>query len=375
MPKLVKEITSGNENSRSVDGGQLADVSVRTWRVILQSPAEAYDVQKEIGVYIGDTHPVNTQLPCVSISEKAEGDSRVVRIVTANYRTTPGADPGNDPNKEPPDIRPAQYSITSSLMEVPTKSWRKIGQVWVPGRRPGAFGNGFLGVGAFEDVLEAPKPPLNPVGDRYDGVSMLVPIISINIEQFDNYPTRRLDDSGKVNSDQFTFLGLQINKYTCMLRNISVRPVVESHGTAIYRGFQRTYEFSIKTNGGWWTEQLLEGFNIKNDRVNEAGVDNGALNLEIIDSKVKGWPNAPELAKDSQGKKMRARVLISSPEGAVTQRPSAQPVALNLDGTPRDVQNPPAGEEPVLTERYLTQDAIPFGPNFVNMGVRIFDIV
>jgi hypothetical protein len=374
MPKLVKEITSGQENSRSVDGGQLADVSVRTWRVILQSPAEAYDVQKEVGVYIGDAHPVNTELPCVSISEKSEGDSRVVRIVTATYRTTPGADPGNDPNKQPPDIRPAQYSITSSLMEVPATSWRKVGQVFVPGFRPGVFGNGFA-MGGFEDGLEDPKPPVNPTGTRYDGVSTLVPIISINIEQFDNYPTRRLGDSGKVNSDEFTFLGLQIKKYTCMLRNISVRPVVESHGTAIYRGFQRNYEFAIKTNGGWLIEQLVEGFDIINNGLGQAGVDQGALNLEHDDGVIKGWPNDLELAADTQGKKMRARVLISAPNGKAMQRPSAQPIALNLDGTPRDVQNPPNGEAPILTERYLTQDAIPFGPNFVNMGVRIFDIV
>jgi len=370
MPKLVKEIQSGSENSRSVDGGTLADISVRTWRVILQSSSEAYDIQQAIGVRIGDTHPVNTSLPCISISEKADGDSRVVRIVTATYRTTPGADPNNDPNKQPPDIRPAQYSITSSLMEVPATAWRKVGQIWAPDPRGGPFGNG-----QWQDGLEDAEPPVNPVGDRYDGVTRLVPIISINIEQFDNFPTRRLDDAGKVNDDEFTFLGIQIKKYTCMLRSISVRPVVETHGAATYRGFQRTYEFAIKTNGGWLIEQLLEGFNIKNDRVNEAGVDNGALNLKIKNEEIEGWPNNPQLADNSQGKKMRARVLISGPEGTVTQRPSAQPVALNLDGTPRDTQNPPNGEPAVLAQRYLTQGAVAFGNNFVNMGVRIFDIV
>jgi hypothetical protein len=225
------------------------------------------------------------------------------------------------------------------------------------------------------EVLEDPKPPVNPVGDRYDGVSMLVPIITVTIEQFDNFPTRRLDDAGKVNSDEFTFLGLTIKKYTCMLRSISVRPVVESHGTAIYRGFQRTYEFSIKTNGGWLIEQLVEGFNIKNEGLDQPEVDNGALNLEHDDGVIKGWPDDLELADGTEGKKMRARVLISSPNGKAAQRPSAQPVALNLNGTPRNVENPPAGEPAVLKERYLTQDAVAFGNNFVNMGVRIFDIV
>lgn len=350
MPKLVKEITSGQENSRSVDGGQLADISVRSWRVILNSPSEAYDVQQSVGVYIGDTHPVNTKLPCVSISEKAEGDSRVVRVVTANYRTTPGADPGNDPNKQPPDIRPAGYSITSSLMEVPTTRWRLITSVG----------------------LASPTPPLNPVKDRYDGVSMLVPIISINIEQFDNSPTRRLGDAGKVNSDDFTFLGLPVAKYTCMLRNISVQPVVESHGAALYRGFKRTYEFAIKTNGGWFIDQLVEGFNIKNLFVGSGPVDNGALNLEHKDGIIK---QPLELARNTAGDKVRAMVRVKAADGDATQRPSAQPVALNRDGTPRDVENPPGGEDAVLTDRYLTQETVAFGPNFVNMGVRIFDIV
>jgi hypothetical protein len=127
MPKLVREIASGSENSRSLENSQTADVSVRTFRVILDSASEAYDVQEAVGVYIGDVHPVNSNLPCVSISEKAEGDSRVVRIVTVNYRTSPGADPGSDPNKQPPDIRPAQFAISSSLMEVPATRWRRVG--------------------------------------------------------------------------------------------------------------------------------------------------------------------------------------------------------------------------------------------------------
>jgi hypothetical protein len=146
--KSVAEITSGGSNERSVDGGQLADVSVRNWRVILESPAAAYDIQEAIRVWIGDTHPVNGNLPCVSISEKVEGESRVVRVITATYRTTPGADPENDPNTQPPDIRPATYSITSSLMEVPATSWRKVeaaqqggGNANGPPRRDGQFGN------------------------------------------------------------------------------------------------------------------------------------------------------------------------------------------------------------------------------------------
>lgn len=225
------------------------------------------------------------------------------------------------------------------------------------------------------EVLEDATAPLNPAGDRFDGVTKLVPVINISITQFDNSPTRRLDDTGKINSDQFTFLGLTIQKYSCMLRNISVSPVVETHGGVTYRGFQRTFEFAIKTQGGWMIEQILEGFNIINDGLGQAGVDDNALNLEHEEFVIKGWPNNLELAAGTQGRKMRAQVLISAPNTKAMQRPSSQPVALNRNGTPRDVQNPPNGEEPVLTDKYVTQEAVDFGNNFVNMGVRIQDVI
>lgn len=364
MPKLVKEITAGGSNERSVDGGQVADISVRNWRIILNAPNEAYDIQQAIDVHIGDTHPVNTALPCVSISEKAEGESRVVRLVTATYRTTPGTDPNNDPNKQPPDIRPAQYSISSSLIEVPATQWRKLGQLWQPDNPNQPFGNG-----QWVENLAAPVDAVNPVGDRYDGVSKLVPIISIQIEQFDNFPTRRLDDAGKVNNDNFQFLGLPIGKFSCMLRSVSVRPHVETHGVATYRGFMRTFEFAIKTSGGWLIEQILEGFNIKNANLNGANVDNEALMLEHEEGKVK---DPIELAANfPNGKKCRAAVPIHFPGGGWCQRPSAQPVALNEDGTPRILTADP----PVLRHKYLTQGDTAFGNNFVNLGVRVFDIV
>jgi len=145
VPKLVSEITSGGSTERSAEGGAVADTSVRNWRIVLSSPSESYNIQQAIGVRIGDPHPVNTNLPCVSFSERAEGDSRVVRLVTATYKSTPGGDPQEDPNKQAPDIRPAQYSISSALIEVPATEWRRVGTTWVPnGRRDGPFANGNL---------------------------------------------------------------------------------------------------------------------------------------------------------------------------------------------------------------------------------------
>lgn len=373
MPKLVSEISQGGSSERSVDGGTSADVRTRNWKIILNHPNEAYDIAEAIGVVVGDRHPVSFNLPCVSISERADGDSRVVRVVTATYRTTPGdADTGDGGggggggNLSAPNIRPARFSITSSLIEVPAMEWRKIGQVWEPINPNRPFGNGEMqeGLGGVEEVLTP------GTFDRIDGVTKLVPVINISIEQFDNLPTSRLDDAGKVNNDKFKFLGLDVEKYTCMLRNISVRPHVETWGRNIYRGFMRSYEFSIKTHGGWVVDQILEGFSVINNRLGDDDVDGNALSLEHT---ADGFIKEPrELAAGTQLQKVRASVLISSKSGGSMQRPSSMPVALNEDGTPRNVTTQ---EPPVLRRRYLVQGDANFGDNFANMGVRINEII
>lgn len=375
MPKLISEIHAGGVNEKSSDGGALAQSHVRNWRIVLDNPNESYDVQQAVGVKIGDAHPTNPQVPCISISERPDGESRMVRLVTATYRTTPGTDNQEDPNSQPPDVRPARYSITSSLIEVPATQWRVVNPGManvlvipengfnffdpaVPFGNPNALVGGELG---------DPEFVLNPVGDRIDGVTKLVPIINITIEQFDSTPTRNLDDSGKVNSDDFLFLGLEVVRFTCMLRNISVRPVVETFGDRLYRGFIRTYDFAIKTCGGWLVDQLLEGFNIINDGLNNPNVDQDVIALEHDPNTEQVKTNPLQLAAGTQGKKVRASVLIAGRRGGKVQRPSAQPVALNSNGTPR----PRSANPPVLRRLYLTQPGVPFGTNFSEIGVRI----
>lgn len=370
MPKLVSELTPGAAE-RSVDGGRSADSYTRNWRIILLTPDEGYDIQQAINVRIGDPHPNSTSVPvpCISISERADGDSRMVRLVTATYKTTPSQDPQQDPNSQAPDVRPAKFSISSSLIEVPATQWMPVN----PGNNAPNFFNPAVAFGHPDAIIGGnlgnPELPLNPVRDRYDGVTKLVPLINISIEQFDPTPVSRLDDAGKVNSDDILFLGLQIVRFTCMLRNISVRPQVETFGDITYRGFVRTFEFSIKTHGGWLIDQLLEGFNIINKGLGDPDVDEGALNLEHVNGKLAD-PRAIEPAL--LNKKCRARILISAPQGGEMQRPSALPVALNLDGSPRNVQ---AANPPVLRRLYLTQSAVPFGDNFRNMGIRIREII
>lgn len=372
MP-IVSEIQSGSSNERSCEGGSLADTSVRTWRIVLSSPSEAYNISQEIGVRIGDAHPLNTNVPCVSIAERADGDSRLVRLVTATYRTTPGGSGQNDPNQDSPDVRPARFTISSTLIEVPAQKWAEL-----------TFTGDAAQLGADED-------PLNPAKDRYDNASMLTPVINISLEQYDSSPTSRLDIVGSVNSDDFSFLGLRIFPYHCMLRGITVRPTVESHGGGIYRGFVRSYEFMVyppaasvvggvsPSRFGFWVDQILEGFNIINaNQLNNPEVFADGLVLEHKDGKVLEPPaGAKAIAAGTAGKKMRAVVPIYFPGGGWCQRPSAQPVALNLDGTPRNVNRAgaPAGWEPVLRKKYVTAKDTKFGDNFVKLGVRVAEIL
>lgn len=362
MPKLVKEVTSGSSNERSSEGGKTADTSVRTFRIILSSPDEAYNVQQAIGVYVGSRHPVNTNLPCVSISERAEGESRVVRIVTATYKTNAG-NGQQDPQLTEPELRPAKFAISASLAESPAEQWRRVSRI--------SLTQDLL---AFEGAWEEPT---NPVGDMYDGVSTLTPIITISVEQFDSSPTDNLAKVGYINADLIYFGSLKIYPASCMLRSINVRPVVESFGDVTYRGFTRSYEFAIKPYviedglvkcGGWIIKQILEGFNIKNSGLGVAGVFQDGLVLEHLNGHVD--TDNLRLAVGLEDKKARAVVPIHFPGGKWCQRPSAQPVALNADGTPRDVEN-----DGVTQYGYITQTFARFGNNFRNLGVRVEEIL
>jgi hypothetical protein len=361
VPKLISEVTSGQSNELTVQQGQASGTRVRAWRVILNAPGEQYSVEGAIGVRVGDLYPGDITMTCSSISERASGDSRVAREITATYKTIDGQ--GQQP--EPPDIRPATFSISSTLIEVPANKWREVDKVI---QAPFGIGNPQIVLGQEEDTT-------NPVGDRYEGVAKTVPIITITIEQFDNYPTSNLDRSGYINSDSISFLGWSINKYHCMLRSINIRPVVEKFGDLTYRGFTRTFEFAVKMQGGWVHEQILEGWNCKNDGLGIGGanaVDEGALSLKH-DLFVVVKPL--ELATPA-GQKVRASVKIAAQNkgGADSwcQRPSGLPVALNEDGTPRNVN---VAAPKVLTKKYITNEPFEFGRNFQNLGVRIRDII
>lgn len=347
MPKLVKEIPQGSTAERSSQGESTADAMSRLFRVILESPDEEYNIQETVGVYVGDPHPINTGVPCVSISDRADGESRVVRIVTASYRTTAGSDPQQDPKLTEPELRVAKWSIDAGTAEVPVTKW-----------------------GLADEGGTLFEKPLNPAKDPIEGIFKTIPIVRYTFEQFnEEIPALSIAIIGSINDSDFTALGISIKKHHCMLRNIRVRPHIESWGQQVRRGYMVEYEFVVRTDtSGWNIEYPLSGFNCINKGLGNADVETGALTLELTDAgRIKDWPN-PQLAIGTQDRKVRANILIAHFEGGAAQRPSAQPVPLNEDGSPRANSADP----PVLTKVYRVQDEVAFGNDFAEFGIRLF---
>lgn len=343
MPKMVSELMQGKGFSRSSQGGSLADTITRTFRIILNSPDEFFSIPDAIEIQIGDLYP-DTDVPCIGYDDKAEGDSRMVRIVTANYQTTPGNDDGSgggtDPGQYSPDVRPANFTTGSSLIQVPVTSWS---QLW----------NG---------VLQATLPAVNPVNERYDGTSKLVPSITITITQYDTVPTRHLDYVGMVNKSAFRFGPMTIPIAECMLRGISNNPHVESFGQNIFRGWMRTYEFA------WCrqlcqVDQIVEGFSCKQIGLGNADVDDFALSLKHDDNHEIVVPLA---LADNVAAISRAMCAVPR-EKKQQQLPCVSPIPLNFDGSPRkrNEANPP------LIYVYVAQPTMNFGANFSGFGIRL----
>jgi hypothetical protein len=362
MPKMVSELSQGNAFSRSSDGGGLADTATRKWKVILNSPGETWDIGLAVGVNIGTPYSGRSPIPCVSLEAAADGDSRLVRIVTAQYRSSPSAAPGApDPKTQPPQVRPALYSMSTSLTEI--AAW---GGSVVTGSSGGAW-----------------TPALNPVGDLVDGITRLEPVVTINIDQYSSSDmSQMLAYCGYVNSDAFTFSSLSVAQHCCMLQSISTNPVVEQFGDVTFRGFKITFGFAVRAhwtitrNGfraiGWDIAVPQTGFNIKNTGLNRSDVDTRVLVLAQKDGKV-AKPAA--LANGTDGFKVRAQVTVPAGEKEAAdtfgyaQRPAAQPVALNDDGTPRNPDNFGVAQK-VLINQICIQPEMAFGNNFSNFGIR-----
>lgn len=353
MPKLVKELPQGKAFGRSAEGGTLADTATRVWKIIMDSPTESFDISSAIGVQIGDPLDNVNPIPCVSIDVKGDGESRMVRIVTAQYRTSGmvGSDEGGtglpDPMLVMPDIRPANFSSSTSLYEMPAVRW-----AW-----PG---------GAFEAVR-------NPAGDPVDNVTKLEPITTIRVTQFNFFPGLVFQGhAGSINSEDISFGSMTFKKHTLMFRGVEATPHVETHGIAVFSGFMNSYEFAYRRNRvngiiegdafdfpvdkdiGWDLAVIVEGFNCiafnPASPTNEQDRFGQPLAIDTATQAIKANPYAlPEGIE--AGEKVRAMVKIVNYEsGKAMQNPSAMPIALNKDGTPRKLN---AANKPLVWQRQV----------------------
>lgn len=367
MPKMVSEIAQGQSYEFSAGDAEIASRQVRVFRLIKSDPTEYINVFQACGVYIGNQHPQNVELYCESVSAQYEGDSRLVLLITFNYRASlqfeqssggGGGGGKGDKLSKPPDIRPANWSISSSLVEVPAFSWRKANPT----------------TGAF---IKAAEPITNPAGDLYEGVSKTEGIITISVEQWEDVdPAWHAEYAGYVNDDDVTIGGLTMPRRTLMFRGLQTQAAVEKYNDRLYKGWKATYEFlyrkntcqiSNTTNGqfietdiGWDRAQPQSGFNVRawtplapngseinnkrNDFSQPLKHENNAIKIPV------SLPDGVLV-----GEKVRAMIKVAEyGEGKTAQRSSAMPVALNDDGSARSEFEDP----PVLIYRYAVQPEI-----------------
>lgn len=372
MPNAVSEVASGAQFTRSSNDGAIADSQTRVFKIVLKEPGEYVDFQKECGIYVGDPHPVNADIFCQSFEGRFDGESRMVLLATFNYATKASAASsggGDGGGGGAPDIRPANWTTSVATYESPVRTWKKV-------------------VGGAAGAASAAE---NPAGDMYDGIVKLEPIVTISITQPQSIdPLANVAAVGCINSSPLKCGTQTFPKATVMLRSIQSSPVVEAYGNRIFRGWSATYEFLYKRNPafiygpdgfgdsfsevdiGWDIAVPQTGFNVS------AFAPPGGASQDAYGQPLKhggdGDPTEfrgrilePIALPDGieAGEKVRAMIKIFSYEnGGASQLPSAQPIALNDDGTPRSSDADPK----VLVYRYRVYKEFDFN----TLGLRLF---
>ena len=370
MPKGFSELAQGNSFTRSSEGGASVDSAQRQFKVLLNEPGESWSIPGYLGIDVGDPYSDFDQIPCVSWEARHDGDSRLVVIVTYRYRSTPGGVDGSgsggdgdgdgggggrqggDPRLKAPAVRPALYSLSSSLQEVP------------------AVG-GFMRIGSGYSA----KPAFtNSAGDLLEGLTKLEPVVTLQITQYSfTDQSGLLQYTGSINSDQFVFSGHTVPVHCCMFQSLNASPYVESG----FRGFQLDFQFSfrwnlcpgVKDNGtdplGWDQPIVNAGYNIINIGIGDPEVEQEHL-LYKLDSDDSGFLKQP-LDLAGAFSKVRAQIPAQSDASdRPRQHAAASPVLLNTTGSPRSRSLDP------IVWRMQTQPAVAFGNNFSNFGINSF---
>lgn len=344
----ISEIPQGQQFSRSANDGVISDAQTRVFRVLKDSVYEYVNIPQACGVSIGQPHPQNAGIYCTSFDGKYEGDSRMVLVCTFQYASNASSgNPSEDKKSKPPDIRPANWATSSVTYEVPASAWKKDGtSTWVA--------------------------PANPVGDRYDGATKMEPLITFSIDQYEaTDPTKNLSIAGVINEFTFTIGSFSAPRHTLMFKGVQSQPVAEPWGDQFFRGWKATYEFVYKRNYvdglgaiGWDIAIPQTGFNVR-AFVPPGGATDDPYGQPLRHSQGKIVPTLLLPETISAGDKVRGMVKVFEYEnGGASQLPCAQPIPLNDNGRPRDVNADPQ----VLVYRYQVQEDC----NFADFGLRLF---
>lgn len=357
MPKAVTELTQGQAFTRSSEEGGISDSAQRVFKVILSAPSEQFSPQAACGVYIGSIHPSNPNIVCFDFNARFDGESRMVALVTFNYKNFNSNAASNNREEQrtkSPEIRLATWTSDTSLYETPCLGWR----YWL----------------SSANDNDPYVPPKNPAGDTYEGVTELQPVTTFRVEQMTvSDPMANIAYVGYINNKLVQLGSLNCNPHTLMLKGVSATPHQESFNAYLWKGYKVVYELAYRRNLvampadfndrngaqvqveiGWDRLQVLEGQRVYNSGLNTAGVDSRALALKHVNFQVYS-PLA--YADNSQNTWVRAMVSIPSMDGGGwVQRPASSPIAMNSDGTPRDLTSQFAGKylSPILL-RYQTQ--------------------
>lgn len=360
MPTVVSEITSGAQYTKAQTDQQ--DSATRVFRVVLSSPGEVIDPQRACNVLIGSAHPNYPSLLCASADIRYDGESRMAVLCTFQYQ---GANSQANTG-QPPGTEPANWSLTSSLIESPVYSWRRR-----------------TAVANWEAQF---SPAVNSAGDIYDAITQLNGIINWTVTQtqIGSDPYVHLKRTGAVNSKAIQLGTLLMDEHTVMFRGLQAQPYVADWRGQEYRGWRCTYEFAYKPNRttisfpngvelpvdlGWDIAVPQTGFNVKMFAPANPAADQDPFGqpLRHEDGKiVRNMAGQLSLPVGSNpGERARAMVKVFSYEdGGESQAPSASPIPLNDDGTPRaEAANPK-----VLVYGYSVQEEVDFIQEF---GIRL----
>lgn len=373
----VAQVIDGQRFERSAEDGGISTTRQKSFRIVRDLPGEYLDFEDLCKVQIGSRDAENPALRCSSYTAEPDGEGRMVWLVTFTYTWRPHVADSEQDNGSPyeppgapsldangietsfptpsdgsanskaPDIRPANWYIQSSLIEVPAYTWKPVtgpneGQGW--------------------------QVPKNTAKDLYEGITKLEPAVSIHVQQFMwPDPTANAMHVGKVNKEHWPLGQMVMLPRTVMFRAMNTQPHIEAFGGKIYRGWMTTYEFLYRRNWieveggladtiGWDWAQPQSGFNVLAFNPNNAGQDRDLYGQPLRHAS--GRIPIPLTLPDgiASGDKVRAMVRIAEVEGGITQLPSAQPVALNDDGTPRISTATP----PVLVYRYQIYEELDF---------------